>query len=238
MESSRESQPPLDSREPPIPEDTQKGKVELVSLPCCTNRENSLGRRTSHVMGGSMKLWEFLLPTGKKPLKNPGLQKHHPFFLKFYTLESSTSNLQSCNQWAVYVIANTAKFMVNFRRTSHLCHLVHLSWIQSHLYLVFCPLQCPHEATDRPTANNKGKIMLSIGKKKIPLLTWQRNPEDTYCTIVCQGFLKGIHLVKFYIAESCKRKQTPISSRTSGLQMWWDPCLYHFPEQNEHLPCI
>lgn len=65
--------------------------------------------------------------------------------------------------------------------------------------------------------------MVSTGKTKIQRLPPQRRPEYTYCTIVCQGFLQGIHFIKLYIAESCKRTHTLTSSRNSRLKIQRDP---------------
>ena len=57
---------------------------------------------------------------------------------------------ETCNQ------GSRATFTFGWRRANHLCRLVHLSWIRSHLCLVFCLLQCPHGVTGHPRAN-KGK---------------------------------------------------------------------------------
>lgn len=102
------------------------------------------------------------------------------------------------------------------------------------LFSAFCNVHTEWPVTQELTRENT----VSTGRKKIQWPPPQRKPEYTYCTIVCQGFLKGIHFIKFYIAESWKRKQTLTSSRNSRLEIQRDSVCTTSLHHNYHFCCL
>ena len=49
------------------------------------------------------------------------------------------------------------------------------------------------------------------------MVVWAREVEGTYCTVISQSLLQGIHLIKFYIAETWKKKTEATSYSHPGL---------------------
>lgn len=47
-----------------------------------------------------------------------------------------------------------------------------------------------------------------------------REVEGTYCTVVGQSLLQGIHLIKFYIAEPWKKTEAILNTHTPWTLGW------------------